>query len=162
MLEFIKRYRNDPKRLVLTLKIDKTLCLNRLGDLNLAQRAKREMERKKNVESNDMQATTMNKNDGDMQGEGSKMKKAFKQEEKCVCLDDCNCIENGNECDCKDGVCTPCMAFDAKGGVNSEKTIRVLLCDALLGSMMIFGACMMKSAICKKKCTKWRQGKEFY
>ena len=152
MLEFIKRYRNDPKRLVLTLKIDKTLCLNRLGDLNLAQRAKSEMERKKNVESNDMQVTTRDKNDGNMQDEGSKTKKAFKQEEKCVCLDDCNCAEE--KCDCKDGVCTPCMAFDAKGGVNSEKSIRVLLCDVLAGSAMIFGACMMKSAICKKKCIK--------
>ncbi len=152
MLEFIKKYRKDPKRLVLTLKLNECICLNRLGDLNTARLAKIENENEnKYTSESDNKGVTNGAQQGEKNREKTKSRRAFKEQEGCVCLDDELCVGSECDCGCKNEFSMPCASFDAKGGINSEKTLRLLLCDAVVASMLMLGGCMIKEMVLKKK-----------
>ena len=173
MLDFIKKYRNDPRRTVVTFVMNEKICFNKLGDLNVARAAKNEHEKTKNDNENDNFEDKENR---------VKTKRAFKEREssalldsnekvlfdECSQTDSCSCGSesegNGNEtgkgacecdpcispdCSCSFGL--PCSDADLKGGINSEKKFRVLLCDLVAGSVLVMGAVLMKKVVFRHK-----------
>ena len=119
MLEFINRYRNDPKRTVLTLKMNNALTMATLGELNMAREAKI-------------------KNEEDTCGEGScpidfgsDAEHAFNAGSNEVEL---NYSENDGCC-CQGKFALPCGTASVKGGINSSGTVRFLLCDLVAGAL---------------------------
>ncbi len=132
MINFIKKYRNDENRTVLTFKIRECMSANKLGDLNTARRAKNEQNDSKDKENQAQKAKVA----GGEQREAH----AFKTREHVKWLDDELDSENGCECGCGDRFSMPCGRFEMKGGINCEKTVRVLLCDVVCASAMMVGA----------------------
>lgn len=132
MLNFIKKYRNDENRTVLTIKMQDCICLNKLGDLNTARRAKNEACDYENAPQSEEKRKKNNQKEQDT--------RAFKEEESVTWLDDELESKNGCECGCQSAFKMPCGKMDLKGGINCEKTVRILLCDAVCVGVMALGA----------------------
>ena len=121
MLEFINKYRNDPKRTVLTLKMHNALTMATLGELNMAREAKI-------------------KNEEDACGEGScpidfgsDAEHAFNARSNEVALD----YSENDGCSCQGKFALPCGTASVKGGINSNSTVRMLLCDLVAGALAL-------------------------
>lgn len=155
MLEFIKKYRNSPCRTVVTFKLNECVCLNKLGELNQARRAKNEYGNTQNDSENEKKQIKDEKN---------KAKRAFREQENSVSLDSMGKENSSDECKCgcdeemcigdngrSDCFCLPCARADVRGGINSEKTVRVLLCDLVAGAMLMGGAMCAKMLILRLK-----------
>ena len=130
MLGYIKRYRNNENRTVLTIKMNDCLCFNRLGDLNQARGAKNEACDYENAPQSDEKRKKNNQKEQDT--------RAFKEKENVVCADDA--CKDFCKCGCQDTFKMPCGDMEIKGGFNCEKTIRILLCDAVCVGVMALGA----------------------
>ena len=144
MLNCIKKYRNDENRTVLTIKMHDCICLNKLGDLNTARRAKNEA-----CEDEDASCSKEKRGKGEQKEQDTR---AFKEKENITCLDNEYKNENNCDCGCQASFKTPCGKMDLKGGINCEKTIRILLCDAICVGMVALGVMGMTKAIwCKLK-----------
>lgn len=168
MFELIKKYRNSPKRTVISFELVKKMSFNKLGDLNLARKAKNRVNGAKinncsNNSSCEPGETNENKtlfigqdnyslencsceceNDdgyknetdrGEMTErlENDSAQYAFNTTSNIRCCDGENETQNSDSCCESDRFILPCMKSDKKGGFVFEKTIRILLCDLLVG-----------------------------
>ena len=182
MLDIIKKFRNSPKRTVITISMEDCVSINRQGDLRKAKKA------------------YMEQKNGTNKGEKVSFANPALEEFSCECesenatfiCDDgtdkattgCGCGDTryafdvcediraeycGEKGACSDvvkgkvrdkneyadrGACKekgiyltyPCCKMELKGGVRAKKTVRFLLCDAVV---VMMGACAIKCALTK-------------
>ncbi len=170
MLKLIKKYRSNPKRIVVTFSFQKKFILNRLGDL--MQKNDREMvEEYKGIELEEIGYACKRNVDGcgeeyvlenEHQSECESKNNPLKEKRKQIEIEQAQILE-------KDG-CTrafkenyhikpiefeqskgksPCKKAleterDMRGGIVCEKSFKMLLCDLVVGvGMLIFLFCLL-------------------
>ncbi len=169
MLEFIKKYRNSPKRTVITLSMVDSISVNRQGDLRRAKRSLLESEAQKNDHERTAFADLSCECscDGEMhEKEGLNSGKsadggdlhAFKISEHCECegtgekgAEGSQCTDTFGASKCKSGYLSyPCGKMEIKGGLRIKKTVRILLCDLVACAVVSSMACRAMSKMLKK------------
>ena len=151
MLEFINKYRNDPKRTVITIKINKCMSFAKLGELNVARQAKNNKNAKEDplenanetcsdgscsIDFNENESVFAFKPDSELKGENDytlegddSMNRGNYEKNECEC---------GSE-SCKERFVLPCATGNVKGGINESFTGRILLCDLVAGAVALGG-----------------------
>jgi hypothetical protein len=116
------------------------LCFNKLGDLNQARGAKNEALKCGNASSEEEKGRKGRGKEQDV--------KAFKEKENVVCADDA--CKDFCKCGCQNTFKMPCGDMELKGGFNCEKTIRILLCDAVCVGVMALGTMGIAKGLWRK------------
>lgn len=118
MIEFIKKYRSAPERTVITFKCSKRMCINKLGEL---ERAGYDAMMVDSCEVYDKKrgkrSERREEKNADKWNDGVLPDVASGQAREC-------------ECGCDDS-----LKISLKGGICSEKSARILLCDLIVGTM---------------------------
>ena len=116
MIEFIKKYRSAPERTVITFKCSKRMCINKLGEL---ERAGHNVVLACSDDSCDKKrgkrGERREEKDVEKEAVGATSAASGDREKRC-------------ECGCNDS-----LGMCLKGGVTSEKSARILLCDLVAG-----------------------------
>lgn len=144
MLKLIKKYRNDPKRTVLTFSCQKKITLNRLGDLILKddeESAREFCHCECESHGNGYKENYILENEPICNPLGEKKKQIEKEQAQILEKDDCQRAfkENyhikpleyeKNSCQSsKKQALKP--QKEMRGGIVLEKSVRVLLCDVI-------------------------------
>ena len=143
MLDFVKRYRNDPKRTVITVKTKRSFYVLKRKDIvnctleNASFGAVNKVENERDLCSEndtcfcDSYALEHDKNDT------NEAHFAFKAEENIGSLDACNKVIKLRE-------------KRSKGAFVCEKSYRILLCDLVAAVVMVLSIVCLTSRLIKK------------
>ena len=146
MINLIKKYRNNPNRTVITLKCDKSWCLNKLGDINMTSGDYCSCLDKENCDEQSKKSRKESKLaykelEIEAQEQGSAKESVDKDQNGQAEQMLCKCHKVSQE------FVMPTGEKSTKGGVCTQKTLRILLCDVVavtvvaLGSHVLWG-CM--------------------
>ena len=173
MIKFIKNYRKNPKRTVVTFSYQKKFILNRLGDL-IQKNDEKMIEEYKQIELDQMGNFSVHPEEGyvlegtrhsdcEEKGNGLKEKRKQIEAEQAQILERDNCKRAFKEnyhikpLDYGEDGCKSAQKKalakekDMRGGVVCEKSYKILLCDLLAG---IGVAILLVSLLFKAKTTR--------
>jgi len=174
MLNFIKKYRKSPRRMVVTFSFQKKFVLNRLGDL-MQKNDKKMIEEYKEIELSKMECEPVCSDVGYVleganavcyDGKNNPLKEKKKQieaEQAQILERDCckrafkenyhikplNFGENAQRSNCQRVLASE---KDMRGGIVCEKSYKILLCDLATvgGAALLLATALIKAKVMRK------------